>query len=91
MHVGKKKADYKCKSLLLDKWAEEVNQENDNNEVEIKDTFEGDEIMKETEEEKYSGVLISNDGRNLKNIKARVARYWYSKKNTNNTRYYSFW
>ena len=30
--------------------------------------------MEETEEEKYLGVLISNDGRNLKNIKARVAR-----------------
>ena len=30
--------------------------------------------MEESEEEKYLGVLISNDGRNLKNIKARVAR-----------------
>ena len=74
MHVGKMKAEYKCTKLSIDKWTEEVEFNNDKNEFEIKDSFEGEEYMEENEEEKYLGVLLSNDGRNMKNIKARVAR-----------------
>ena len=74
MHVGKLKAEYKCKKLSIDKWTEQVRFNNDKNEFEIIDLFEGEEYMEEKEEEKYLGVLLSHDGRNMKNIKAKVAR-----------------
>ena len=38
----------------------------------IKDQFMGEEPMADSQEEKYLGDIISNDGRNMKNIKARV-------------------
>ena len=74
MHVGKLKAEYKCKKLLIDKWTEQVRFNIDKNEFELIDSFEGEECMEEKEEEKYLGVLLSHDGRNMKNVKAKVAR-----------------
>ena len=41
---------------------------------EIDDICEGYEIMEEKMEEKYLGDVISTDGRNIKNVKARVAK-----------------
>ena len=40
----------------------------------MEDHFIGEEIMEEKNEEKYLGDIISNDGRNIKNIKARVSK-----------------
>ena len=40
----------------------------------IEDTLVGEEIMEEKAEDKYLGDIISNDGRNIKNVKARVAK-----------------
>ena len=46
----------------------------DDEKVGIEDCLVGEEVMEEKSEEKYLGDVISNDGRNLKNIKVRVAK-----------------
>ena len=74
MHVGKIKEDYKCRKLVIDQWTEELKINNENKYIEIKDTFEGKKEMEEKSEEKYLGVIISKDGKNMKNIKDRVAK-----------------
>ena len=40
----------------------------------IIDSYVGEEEMEEKTEEKYLGDLISSDGKNMKNIKARIAK-----------------
>ena len=73
MHVGRIKREYKCQDLKVDKW-EEVRIKNDEN-IEIEeDLFVGEHKMEEKMEEKYLGDVISNDGKNIKNIKARAAK-----------------
>ena len=51
----------------MDNWAEVEGES-----LELQDQFVGEEIMEESQEEKYLGDIISNDGRNMKNIKSRV-------------------
>ena len=38
------------------------------------DVFDGEQTMEEKMSEKYLGDIISIDGRNIKNIKARIAK-----------------
>ena len=74
MHVGNKRENFKCQELKVDNW-EEVEIKNDETGVEdIKDVCNGEITMEEKQEEKYLGDIISTDGKNIKNIKARVAR-----------------
>ena len=74
MHVGKSHEKYKCQDLKVDKW-EELNVYDEENGMEdIKDVRTGYEIMEEKSEEKYLGDILSADGKNIKNIKARVAK-----------------
>ena len=40
--------------------------------IEIKDVFAGEEAMEEVSNERYLGDIISQDGRNYKNIKSRL-------------------
>ena len=40
----------------------------------MKDIWDGEQVMEGKLEEKYLGDVISTDGRNLKNIKARIAK-----------------
>ena len=40
----------------------------------MEDCVIGEEVMEEKCDEKYLGDIISNDGRNIKNIKARVSK-----------------
>ena len=51
-------------------WGPFINDDSGN--IEIKDECIREEVIEEKDEEKYLGDLISKDGRNLKNIKARV-------------------
>ena len=67
IHVGKQCEDHKCQKLLVDNWAEVENES-----LEIQDQFVGEDVMEESQAEKYLGDIISNDGRNMKNIKSRV-------------------
>ena len=74
IHVGKYCEDFKCQNLTVDNWEEiEVTNE-ETGKVEMEDHFIGEETMEEKNEEKYLGDIISNDGRNIKNIKARVSK-----------------
>ena len=62
---------FKCLAMFVDSWQEqEIKSENGENK--IGDICIGTEVMEEKKDEKYLGDIISNDGRNLKNIKARV-------------------
>ena len=72
MHIGKTKEEYKCQNLFIDKWEEKEMESCDSKNFQIVDTYEGEEIMEEKESERYLGDIISKDGRNLKNFKARV-------------------
>ena len=42
----------------------------------IEDTFVGEDLMEEKDDEKYLGYVISNNGWNLKNIKDRNLWGW---------------
>ena len=74
LHVGHFKDDYKCLELTVDKWTEVKISNDVSGEIELNDTFEGDHYMEKKEEEKYLGDVIATDGRNFKNIKARIAK-----------------
>ena len=42
--------------------------------IDIIGSLDGEEIMEEKADERYLGEIISTDGRNIKNIKARIAK-----------------
>ena len=67
-------AEYKYQDLSVDKWEEVEVKNYETGEMEMKDIWTGEINMEEKEEEKYLGDVISTDGRNLKNIKARIAK-----------------
>jgi hypothetical protein len=72
MDIGKTKEDFKCQPLFVDKWEEKAVEECYTGTTIIEDVCEGEDIMEQKEEEKYLGHVISKDGRNIKNIQARV-------------------
>ena len=69
MHIGKTCVQYRCQPLFVENWKEKEVEVCDTKEIRIEDICDGEEIM---EEEKYLGNVISQDGRNLQKIKARV-------------------
>ena len=74
MDVGKIHEEHKCQTLEIDNWKEVEIMNEETGIYEIEDKCEGMEVMEEKDEEKYLGDLISTDGRNIKNVKARVAK-----------------
>ena len=74
LHVGHSQEEHKCQELRVEHWTELEMQNDITGEIEMKDTFAGELMMEEKDEEKYLGDVISNDGRNIKNIKARIAK-----------------
>ena len=72
MHVGKVKDDYKCQQLLIDKWEENWVEDPESGKFRLEDCCNGEDVMEEKEDERYLGDVVSTDGRNIKNIKARV-------------------
>ena len=72
IHIGKQHEDYKCQPLFVDKWEEIDNKNENNGTIVIQDEYIGEDVMEDITEEKYLGDIISYDGRNIKNIKARV-------------------
>ena len=72
MHVGKYREDFKCQKLSVDSWTEVVGKSSESASLDIEDYCTGEEELEEVSDDKYLGDIISNDGRNLKNFKARV-------------------
>ena len=74
MHIGEESHDGICPELKVDGW--EVKQVNHINttEVTMEDEYTGMFEMNTVEQEKYLGDIISNDGKNTKNITARKNR-----------------
>ena len=58
--------------MSVDKWIEVAVEDKEQANINLEDCFAGEEIIDETDSEKYLGDIISNDGKNMKNIKARV-------------------
>ena len=56
----------------MDKWTVGVVEDCESGTIKIEDICEGEDIMEEKEDEIYLGDVISKDGRNIKNIQARV-------------------
>ena len=74
LHVGKNFEDYKCQTLKIQNWNElEVVDEETGMDV-IEDICSDALEMEQKMEDKYLGDIISVDGRNIKNIKARVSK-----------------
>jgi hypothetical protein len=69
MHIGKRNSY--CPDLFIDTWEVKNVEEFEAKSEEESDIFEGECKMDDSEEEKYLGDLISADGTNTKNIKAR--------------------
>ena len=74
IHVGKICESYKCQDLKVDKWEEIVIQNDVTGTDDIDDECNGYEVMGKATEEKYLRDIVSSDGKNIKNIKARVAK-----------------
>ena len=72
LHIGKVCDDFKCHTLSVDNWVEEVVEDEEQSGMKIKDCFNGEEEIEETDSEKYLGDIISKDGKNMRNVKARV-------------------
>ena len=60
--------------MKVDNWKEIEIRNEETGIDEVEDVCQGKEIMEEKTEEKYLGDVISSDGRNIKNVKARVAK-----------------
>ena len=71
MHIGRVKEDFKCKDLYVDGWKiEETHDIQSGEDITIENNI-GNVKMKETSDQKYLGDIISNDGKNIKNMQAR--------------------
>ena len=71
IHIGKQHENFKCHPVFVDSWEERDKRKNDGKEI-VEDVFVGQVVMEEADEDKYLGDIISKDGRNIKNIQARV-------------------
>ena len=72
MHVGSQRCY--CPQLTVDNWELKVVKHLDTGETEVVDELNGQHIMETSDQEKYLGDIISNNGKNKKNIEARVAK-----------------
>ena len=72
LHIGTE--GHNCPTLTVEKWTEIEVQNEDLDLVETEDKWHGNVTMTDTEEKSFLGDIISIDGRNIKNIKARVAK-----------------
>ena len=74
LHVGLTREEHKCQDLGVENWAEVELTNDETGDIEVQDLYKGEVKIDETNEEKYLGDVISSDGRNIKNIKARLAK-----------------
>ena len=74
MHIGKNIPEYKKLDYFVDGWKmTEIKDKETAEKAEIEE-FDGEQGMTESEEEKYLGQIISNNGSNTKNIAHKVGK-----------------
>ena len=71
MHVGKQKIEEICPDLFVDGWKVKEVTEVETGKATLEDEHDGLVKMEEVKEDKYLGDVISQDGKNMKNILAR--------------------
>ena len=74
--IGKSHSELTCPDLTIDGWKEIVVKEIKTGEFKQKDILEGEDHMETVESEKYLGDIITDDGKNDKNIRARENKGW---------------
>ena len=74
LHVGLTREEHKCQDLRVEHWEEVKIKNDESGDQEVQDLYRGEETMDETNDEKYLGDVISSDGRNIKNIEARISK-----------------
>ena len=74
MHIGKNIPEHKKTDLFVDGWLMEEIENTNTNTNESKETFNGEEDIKEALESKYLGQIISKDGTNKKSIETRAQK-----------------
>ena len=74
LHVGQGQEDFKCQDLSVESWTEAEVKNDETGEIDTVDCYDGEKEMDVKSEEKYLGDMISTDGRNMKNIKARITK-----------------
>ena len=72
MHIGNNIPKHKKSNFYVDEWLMKETDERETNTTEMKETFNGEEEIQETENTKYLGQIISTNGSNLKNIENRA-------------------
>ena len=71
MHIGKKHNTEICPQVKIDSW-KDTPVKNSEGKYELKDIYDGKEDMKDVEDKKYLGSIISNDMKNTINIKEKT-------------------
>ena len=71
MHVGKTCIKEICPDLHVDEWKMKHVEEIETGTMRIEEEFSGPHEMKEAQEEKYLGDIVSGDGKNYKNMISR--------------------
>ena len=74
LHVGKSIQEFKCQALKIDDWKEVQFYNVETGIEEIQDICIDKQEIEDSCQEKYLGDIISVDGRNINNIKARVTK-----------------
>ena len=69
--IGKTHSELTCPELSIDGWKEIVVKQIETGEITQKDIYLGEDLMKTEESEKYLGDIVTDDGKNEKNIKSR--------------------
>ena len=71
MHIGKTHENLTCPKLSIDGWSEKIVKHVETGNTEIEDVFDGDAFLEISQQERYLGDIISDNGTNNKNILSR--------------------
>ena len=74
IHIGKYCEDFKCQEIAVDSWEQFTVFDEETGIDTLEENCVGEKSIEDKSEEKYLGDIVSQDGRNLKNIKARVEK-----------------
>ena len=73
MHIGKRQNSNICSNCKVSAWTERVLTSHEGKH-QLQDQYIGEEVMKQVQEKKYLGDIISHDMKNTLNLKAKTNR-----------------